>query len=104
MVTGLTVVLDGKGAAASNLSGFAVFLVVFALSSPLSEILSAVNMDKWDLVLLGKSFDELLVFWIIAIVGKNDEIGILSVEGLTNLVKSFNESYSISVRLEIWYF
>jgi hypothetical protein len=62
------------------------------LSEPHTKIGSGVNFDEWDLVLLGKGGDELLVFWIITVLGEDTEISILSIKSLTDLVKTFNET------------
>ena len=55
-----TVVQDGDGRSTSGLSGD-TFFIVFALSEPFTEGLSRLDFDEWDLVLLGKSGDELSV-------------------------------------------
>ena len=54
--------------------------------------MSGLNLDEWDFVLLGKGGDELDVFWIITVLGEDAEIGILSVQSLTDLVKTLNET------------
>ena len=90
-IRGLSVILDGAGRGTLGLLGV-TFLIVFALSEPKSKILSGVNFDKWDFVLLGKSGNELLVFGIITILGEDAEISILSVQSLTDLVKTLNET------------
>ena len=90
-IGGFSVVLDGAGRGTSDLS-WDTLLVVFALSEPLSELLSGLNLDEWDLVLLGKGGDELDVLGVVAVLGENAEISVLSVEGLTNLVETFNET------------
>ena len=87
----LTPVLDGDGGAASSLSGVS-FLVVFALTEPFSEFGSAVDLDEWDLVLLGKGGDGLLVNGIITVLGENADESILSIKSLTNLVESLDET------------
>ena len=86
-----TVVFDGAGRSTLNFLDFTVN-VIFALSEPFTKVVSFFNSDEWDFALFGKSSDEFLVFWIIAIFGKDAEIGILFVESFTNLVKSFNET------------
>lgn len=85
----LSVVLDGGGRGSLGLSGVTL-LVVLALSEPLAELLSGVNLDEWDLVLLGKSSDELLVFWVFAVLGEDAKVSILSVQSLTDLVEALN--------------
>ena len=87
----LTVVLNNAGRASSNLSGD-TGLVVLGLTEPLSKLISGVDLDEWDLVLLGKSGNELLVLWIVTVGGEDTEVGILSVEGLSDLVESLNET------------
>ena len=90
-IGGLTVVLDGAGGGTSDLS-WDTFLVVFALTEPLSELLSGVNLDEWDFVLLGKGGDELDVFGIITVLGEDAEISILSIQGFSDLVETLNET------------
>ena len=90
-IGGLTVVLDGAGRGTSDLS-WDTLLVVFALSEPLSELLSGLNLDEWDFVLLGEGGDELDVLGVIAVLGEDAEISILSVQSLTDLVKTLNET------------
>lgn len=85
----LSVVLDGSGRSSLGLSWDTLF-VVFALSEPLAELLSGVNFDQWDLVLLGKGSDKLLVFWVFAVLGEDAEVSILSVQSLTDLVEALN--------------
>jgi len=92
---GLTVVLDDQGRAASDLSGN-TSLVVLALTNPFAELLSGVNVNEGNLVLLGKSRDELLVLGIIAVISEDAKVSILSVKGLANLVESLNEAYTES--------
>lgn len=87
----LSVVLDGSGRGSLGLSGVTL-LVVLALSEPLAELLSRINLDEWDLVLLGKSSDELLVLWVFAVLCEDAKVGILSVQSLTNLVEALNAS------------
>ena len=87
----LTVVEDGDGRSTSGLSGD-TFFIVFALSEPFTEILSLLNGDEWDLVLLGEAGDEFFVFWIITVIGKDAEISGSFVKSFTDLVKSFDES------------
>ena len=94
----LSVVGNDKGAASSDLSSLAkililaVTLLVFALAGPFSEILSLVNIDEWDFVLLGKSSDKLLVFGVIAVFGEDAEVCVLSVESFTDLVESLDKT------------
>ena len=99
-VTFLTVVSDAEGAATLDLSGgtnlgiLVVALFVFALTSPFSKIFSGGNSNEWDLVLLGESSDELLIFGIITIFSQNTQECVLSVESLANLVQSFYDTIS----------
>ena len=37
--------------------------------------------------------DELLVLWIVAILGEDAEDGLLAVEGFANLVQALHETY-----------
>ena len=90
-IGGLTVVLDGAGGGTSDLSWDSLF-VVLALSEPLSELLSGLNLNEWDFVLLGKGSDELDVLGVIAVLGKDAKVSILSVQSLTDLVKTLNET------------
>jgi hypothetical protein len=90
-VRGFSVVLDGAWRSSLGLSWDTVF-IVFALSEPKSKILSGVNFDKWDLVLLGKSGNEFLVFWIITVLGEDAKVSIFSIQSLTDLVKTLNET------------
>ena len=87
----LSVVLDGAGRSSLGLS-WDTLLVVFALSEPLAELLSVVDFNKRDLVLLGKGSDELLVFWVFAVLGEDAEVSILSVQSLTDLVEALDAS------------
>ena len=87
----LSVVDDSNGRSTSSLSGN-TFFVVFALSEPFTEILSLLNGDEWDLVLLGEGSDEFLVFWIITVIGKNAKESGFFVKSFTDLVKSFDET------------
>ena len=89
-----SVVQDSDGRSTSSLSGD-TFFIVFALSEPFSEILSFGDGDEWDFVLLGEGSDELLIFGIITVISQNTEDSILSIEGFTNLVESFNETCNI---------
>ena len=94
----LSIISNAKGAAALDLSGFTGFLIlfggllVFALSGPFSEVHSAGNGDEWDFVLLGEGSDELLIFGIITVFSKNAKESIGSIEGFSDLVKSFNKA------------
>ena len=90
-IGGFSVVLDGAGRGTSDLS-WDTLLVVFALSEPLSELLSGLNFDEWDFVLLGEGGDELDVLGVIAVLGEDAQISILSVQSLTDLVKTLNET------------
>mgnify|MGYP000291622543 FL=1 len=87
----LSVVFDCARRSSLGLSSN-TFLVVFALSEPLAELLSVVDFDKRDLVLLGKGSHELFVFWVFAVLGEDAEVSILSVQSLTDLVKTLNET------------
>ena len=62
------------------------------LSEPFSKIVSGIDLDEWDLVLLGKSSDELLVLGVIAVVGEDDKVGRLGVKRFSNLVESLNKT------------
>ena len=86
-----SVVEDSNGRSSSGLSGDTLF-VVFALSEPFTEILSSLDGDEWDLVLLGEAGDEFFVFWIITVISKDAEISRSLVKSFTDLVKSFDES------------
>jgi hypothetical protein len=90
-IRGFSVILDGAGRSSLGLSWDTVF-IIFALTEPKSKILSGVNFDKWDFVLLSKSGDELFVFGIITVLGEDAEISIFSIQSLTDLVKTFNET------------
>ena len=90
-IGGLSVVLDGAGRGTSDLS-WDTLLVVLALSEPLTELLSGLNLDEWDFVLLGKGGDKLDVLGIIAVLGEDDKISILSVQSLTDLVETLHET------------
>lgn len=87
----LTVVLDGAGGSTSDLSGD-TGLVVLALAEPLSEFSSGVNLDEWDLVLLGKGSDDLLVLGVIAVGGEDAQVGLLGIERLSDLVESLDNT------------
>ena len=87
----LSVVLDGAGRGTSDLS-WDTLLVVLALSEPLAELLSGVNLDQWDLVLLGKGGDQLDVLGVIAVLGEDAKVSILSVQSLSDLVETLNET------------
>lgn len=87
----LTVVLDGAGRSSLHLSGD-TGLVVLALAEPLTELLSGVNLDEGDLVLLGKSSDDLLVLGVVAVGGENAQVGLLGIQRLSNLVQSLNNT------------
>jgi hypothetical protein len=86
-----TVVDDSNGRSTSSLSGD-TFFVVFALSEPFTEILSSLNSDEWDFVLLGEGSNEFFVFWIITVIGKNAKESGFFVKSFTDLVKSFDET------------
>ena len=86
-----SVVQDSDGRSTSSLSGD-TFFIVFALSEPFTEILSLLDGDEWDLVLLGEAGDEFFVFWIITVISKDAEISGSFVKSFTDLVKSFDES------------
>ena len=85
----LSVILDGARGGTLGLS-WDTILVIFALSKPLSELTSGVNLDEWDFVLLGKGGDELFVFWIFTVLSEDAEVSILSVQSLTDLVEALN--------------
>tara|TARA_B110000285_G_scaffold182848_1_gene206804 strand:+ start:131 stop:388 length:258 start_codon:yes stop_codon:yes gene_type:complete len=68
-----SVVQDSNGRSTSSLSGDTIF-IVFALSEPFTEILSLLNGDEWDFVLLGEGGNEFFVFWIITVLSKDAEI------------------------------
>ena len=68
-----SVVQDSNGRSTYSLSGDTVF-IVFALSEPFTEILSLLNGDEWDFVLLGEGGNEFFVFWIITVLSKDAEI------------------------------
>lgn len=87
-----TVVLDGDGGAASDLSGDAL-LVELALAEPFAEFGSLFDLEKGDVVGLAERGDELLVLGIIAVTSENAEEGLLAIEGLSNFVESLNEAY-----------
>lgn len=86
-----TVLLDGAGGGTSDLSGN-TSLVVLALSEPFSKVVSGVDLDEWDLVLLGEGGDDLLVLGIIAVGGEDAEISLLGIKRLSNLVETLNET------------
>lgn len=88
----LTVVLDGDGGAASDLSGDAL-LVELALAEPFAEFGSLLDLEERDVVGLAEGSDELLVLGIIAVTGENAEESLLAIEGLGNFVESLNEAY-----------
>lgn len=113
-----TVVLDGDGGGSLHLSG-GTFLVVLAVSEPLTEVVSQLNFDKGDAVSLAEGLkqkhavrarkkkqqhhvigrrggtygNELLVFGVGAVVGEHGENSFLAVEALADLVESLDESY-----------
>ena len=69
------------------------FLVIFALSEPLTEHVSVFDFNEWDLVLLGKGGNELLVLGVVTVSGEDAKMSVLSVEGFTDLVESLDQSY-----------
>ena len=71
------------------------FFIIFALTEPLSEHVSVFDFNEWDLVLLGKGGDELLVLGIVTVGGEDAKMSVLSIEGFTDLVKSLDQSYRI---------
>ena len=88
----LSILLDSKGGNTSDSSGGTVSLVILAETAPFTEFTSGLDGNEWDLVLLSESGDELLIFGIITVLGQDAKVSILSVEGSTNLVKSFDET------------
>ena len=86
-----TVVLDAAGGAALDSSGL-TSLVELALTNPLSEGLSLVDLDEGDLVLLGESGDQLLVDGVVAVLGEDAQVAVLLVEGLADLVEAFDDT------------
>ena len=87
-----TVVSDGDGGAASDLAGNAG-LVVLALTEPLAELSSLLNLEEGNVVGLAEGGDELLVLGVLAVLRENAEEGLLAVECLANLVQSFHQTY-----------
>jgi hypothetical protein len=68
----LTEVLDDDTRASANLAWFA-FLVNLAQSTPFAQLLAAIDLEHWDLVLVAECGDELLVLWLITAVRQNAE-------------------------------
>jgi len=62
------------------------------VAEPLAEIVAVVNWDHWAAGRLSESFNELLVLGIITVLGENDEIGNLLVDGLADLVETLDEA------------
>ena len=87
----LSVVLDDEGRAAFNFSSLSL-LVVLALAGPFTELLTSVNFDEWHVALLGQSGDELLILWILAILGEDTKLSVLSVERFADLTETLHES------------
>lgn len=88
---GFSVVLDSQRGASSGLSGD-TSLVVLGLANPLTELLSVLDLDQRNVVLLGKGGDELFVLGVVAVGGEHAQVGILSVQGLSNLVQSLHKA------------
>jgi len=88
----LTVVSDGDGGAASDLACDAG-LVVLALTEPLAELSSLLDLEQGDVVGLAEGGDQLLVLGVFAVLGQHAQERLLAVECLANLVQSFHQTY-----------
>jgi len=88
----LTVVDDGYGRGALCLS-WVSFLVVLAVTEPDTNVVTAFNADHGDAVRLGEGGDELLVLWVVAVVGEDAKECLLAVKSLANFIESLDETY-----------
>ena len=89
---GLAVVENAAGRAALGGAGLAG-VVVLGLANPLTELEARLDLDEGNLGLLGETGDELDVLGIIAVGGEDAEVGVLSIEGLADLVEALNDTY-----------
>jgi len=87
----LSVLSDGNGGSASHLS-WVTLNVVLAESEPLTEVVTGLNIDKRNSVLLSQGGDKLLVFWVFAVGGEHANKSLVTVKALANLVESLDES------------
>ena len=95
----LTVLNDGDGGSALHLAG-SVFFVVLAVTKPFSHIVAVLNVDDGDASVLGEGFDELLVLLVVAVLGEDAELGLLTIEGFANLVETLNKLYKQNKKLQ----
>lgn len=87
----IAVVNNGDGGGGLGLAGIA-FLVVLAVTEPLTELQSAFNFDDGGTVLLGQSADELLVLAVVAVSGEDADESLLAVKSLAHFIEALNET------------
>lgn len=83
----LTKVTDNNALALNNLLSNTI-LVDLAEANPLTELLSAGNLQELDLVLGAEGLNQAEVLLLLAGLGKDTEMGLAAVEGLDALTKT----------------
>ena len=87
----LTVVLDSDGGGTLDLAG-GTFFVVLAVTEPLTELKTAVNLDEGNVVHLGESVNKLGVLGVFAVGSEDAKYGLLAVNALAHFVKALNDT------------
>lgn len=87
-----TVVLDGDGRAAADLTGDLLF-VVLALAEPLAELGAVFHFNERDVVGLAKGMDKLLVLGVLAVLSEDAQERFLPIQRLRDFVQSLHEAY-----------
>ena len=66
---------------------------MLALTEPLAQLGSLLDLEKGDVVGLAQRGNELLVLGVLAVLRENAQKGLLAIECLANLVQSFHQTY-----------
>ena len=90
----LTEVADGHGGALEVLLDVALGVTLHE-TSPLGQLGALLNHDDVDVVDLAESLDELLVTGILAVGGKDAEVGAAAVEGASDLRQSADQTVGL---------
>ena len=90
----LTEVADAHGGALEVLLDVALG-VTLNETSPLGQLCALLNHDDIDVVDLAESLDELLVTGILAVGGKNAEVGAAAVEGASDLGQTADQTVGL---------
>ena len=89
-VSFLNPIKDGNGRDVFHLSGLSL-IVDFVVSDPLGHLLSLGGKER-DVVLLCECLNKLLVLSFLAVISKDDQMGLLSIDGFDDFIQTVFDS------------